>query len=319
MESVSLTKISSYQRRTAADKAASFLYLGAAILSSLSLVLIVSFVLLQGLAPFFKTYKLAGNDSFRVDFWQFLSACSWYTLPSESGVFFLVINTIYISVLACLFSVPISVLTALFISKIAPKGLGRAMAFIIELLSAIPSVVYGLFGRGFVTVLIRDLADFLGIQSKGGLSTLSGALVLSFMIIPIVTSISVNAMDMVPKEFLANSLALGASKPETYFKLIIPSASSGIFAGVVLGMGRALGEATALSMVVGNAVSGPTFDFFGITSTLTTTMLLGYSEAVGVNAEIRFSIGLVLVLVIIAMDLLLYSFKHLKDKHDGKI
>jgi len=210
-------------------------------------------------------------------------------------------------------------LTALFISKIAPKGLGKAMAFVVELLSAIPSVVYGLFGRGFITVLVRDLATAFGIQSKGGLSTLSGALVLSFMIIPIVTSISVNAMDMVPKEFLANSLALGASKPEAYFKLIIPSASSGIFAGTVLGMGRALGEATALSMVVGNAVSGPTFDFFGITSTLTTTMLLGYSEAVGVNAEIRFSIGLVLVLVIIAMDLLLYSLKHAKDKHDGKI
>jgi phosphate transport system permease protein len=319
MESISLKRASPYLRRSAADKAASFLYLEAAILSSFSLVLIVVFILIKGLAPFFKTYTVTDNSAFQVNAWQFLTACSWYTLPSVSGVLFLVINTIYISLLACLLSVPLSVLTALFISKIAPRKLGKMMAFVIELLSAIPSVVYGLFGRGFVTVVIRDLATGLGIQSKGGLSTLAGALVLSFMIIPIITSISVNAMDMVPKEFLANSLALGASKPETYFKLLIPSASGGIFAGTILGMGRALGEATALSMVVGNAVNGPTFDLFGITSTLTTTMLLGYSEAVGVNAEIRFSIGLVLVVVIILMDLLLYSFKHLKEKHDGTL
>lgn len=318
MERARQISSSSYQGRTAADKAASLLYLGAAILASLSLVLIVVFVLYEGLAPFFKTYSINGS-SFKADVAQFLFSCSWYSLPNKSGVLFLVINTLYISALACLFAIPVSVLTALFISKIAPKPLGKSMAFVIELLSAIPSVVYGLFGRGFITSAVNCLAASLGIQSKGGLSTLSGALVLSFMVIPIVTSLSVNAMDQVPESYLANSLALGASKPETYFKLIIPSSSGGIFAGTILGVGRALGEATALSMVIGNAGSGPTFDLFGTTSTLTTTMLLGYSEAVGANAEIRFSIGLVLVILIIVIDLLLYSFKHLKDKRDGKI
>lgn len=311
-----LKQKSIYERRSQADKGAAFAYLGAAILSSSSLVLIAVFLLIEGLAPFFKTYTINGA-AFQVNITEFLFSLTWFSYPGQSGILFLVINTLYVSAWACLFAIPFSVLSALFIVKIAPKKIGDAFAFVVELLSAIPSVVYGLFGRGVITSLVDGLALSFGLTTKGGLSTLSGALVLALMIFPTVTTLSVNAIRSVPASLFSASLALGASPFETDFKVVIPAASSGIFAGVVLGLGRALGEATALSMVVGNAGSGPTFDLFGTTSTLTTTMLLGYSEAEGVNAEIRFSLGLALILLIIGVDGLLALLKRLKEHHDG--
>jgi phosphate transport system permease protein len=316
MERIGLISKDKGVRRTAQDKATSLTYLLTAILSSISLVIIAAFLLYQGLAPFFKTYSQNGQ-SFKVNVADFLFALHWYNLPKSSGILFLVINTLYLTFLACLLAVPLSVFSALFISKIAPKPLGEILAFAIELLSAIPSVVFGLFGRAFLCPIVDQIAAGLGIQSKGGLSVISGAMVLALMILPIVTSLSENAMKNVPESYLASSLALGASRTETYFKVIIPASSNGIFTGVILGVGRALGEATAVSTVIGNAGSGPTFDLFGTTATLTSTMLLGYSDAEGVNADIRFSLGLALILLIIGVDLLLSYFGRLKERKDG--
>lgn len=304
MERVSEVTLKKGQRRTALDKAASFAYLLTAMVAAASLLLIAGFLLVKGIQPFFTTYNENGVG-FTVDFWTFLTALHWYSLPKESGILYLTINTLYVSVLATLIALPLSVYTALFISKIAPKVLGNILSFAIELLAAIPSVVYGLFGRELICPLVNDLANGLGLMSKGGLSTLSAAIVLALMILPILTSLSANAMKNVPSSYLASSLALGASRTETYFKVIIPASRNGIFAGLILGLGRALGEATAVSSVIGNAGSGPTFDLFGTSATLTSNMLLGYSEAVGANAEIRFSIGLALILLIIGVDLLL--------------
>ena len=291
-------------RRAGLDRSAAFLYLFTAIIAASSLVLIAVFLLVRGLAPFFKTYTENGV-SFQVNVLSFLFGLHWYSLPGESGILYLIINTLFVSFLACLIALPLSVYTALFISKIAPKFLGGVLGFSIELLAAIPSVVYGLFGREIICPLVNRLAVSIGFTSKGGLSTLSAAIVLALMILPILTSLSANAMRNVHESFLASSLALGASRSETYFKLIIPASRNGIFAGLLLGIGRALGEATAVSSVIGNAGSGPTFNLFGISATLTSNMLLGYSEAVGANAEIRFSIGLALILLIIGIDFLL--------------
>jgi phosphate transport system permease protein len=305
------------EKRTALDKAASFAYLGTAILAASSLILIAVFLLYKGLVPFFTTYSENGI-TFKVNLGAFLFALHWYSLPKESGILYLSINTLYVSLLATLIALPLSVYTALFISKIAPKPFGVILAFAIELLAAIPSVVYGLFGRELICPMVDSLAQNLGLTSKGGLSTLSAAIVLALMILPILTSLSVNAMNNVPKNYLASSLALGASKTETYFKVIIPASRNGIFAGLILGLGRALGEATAVSSVIGNAGSGPTFDLFGTSATLTSNMLLGYSEAVGANAEIRFSIGLALILLIIGVDLLLSLIQKKMAKKYGQ-
>lgn len=304
MERVSQVALRKGQKRTALDRAASFAYLFTAIIAASSLVLIAVFLLVKGLEPFFKTYNENGV-TFQVNFWSFLFAMHWYSLPKESGILYLTINTLYVSLLATLIALPLSIYTALFISKIAPKPCGEILAFAIELLAAIPSVVYGLFGREIICPMVDALAQGLGLTSKGGLSSLAAAIVLALMILPILTSLSVNAMKNVPASYLSSSLALGASRTETYFKVIIPASRNGIFAGLILGLGRALGEATAVSSVIGNAGSGPTFNLFLTSATLTSNMLLGYSEAVGANAEIRFSIGLALILLIIGVDLLL--------------
>lgn len=317
MERVSQVTFRPADKRTAADKAASFAYLFTAIIAASSLILIAVFLLYKGLAPFFKTYEENGV-SFRVNLGSFLFALHWYSLPKESGILYLTLNTLYVSLLATLIALPLSVYTALFISKIAPKPLGEILAFAIELLAAIPSVVYGLFGREMICPLIDKFASGIGLASKGGLSTLSAAVVLALMILPILTSLSANAMKNVPQSYLASSLALGASRTETYFKVIIPASRNGIFAGLILGIGRALGEATAVSSVIGNAGSGPTFDLFGTSATLTSNMLLGYSEAVGANAEIRFSIGLALILLIIGVDFFLSFLQKRMAKKYGQ-
>lgn len=317
MERVSVKPFAQKAGKVAADKAASFAYLSLAIIASLNIVLIAGFLMYKGIMPFFTTYLINGKD-FHVDFASFLFSLSWYTLPNQSGILYLVIDTLYITFLACLLAVPLSVLTALFISKIAPRILGAILNFAIELLAAIPSVVYGLFGREVICAGVNGFAGVFGLQTKGGLSVISGAIVLALMILPILTSLSANAMKSVNPNYLSASLALGASKMETYFKVIIPASGSGIFTGLILGVGRSLGEATAISVVIGNAGSGPTFDLFGTSATLTSTMLLGYSEAQGVNADIRFSLGLALILLIIGVDLLLNLGRKLKAHHDGE-
>ena len=167
---------------------------------------------------------------------------------------------------------PVGVLTALFIAKIAPKKLSTILRTVIELLAAIPSIIYGLFGSGVILSLIYNLAKLFGVQSQGGHSVLATVIVLSIMILPTITALSEVAIRSVGKEIEYGSLALGATKTQTNFKVILTSAKSGIFSAAILGIGRALGEATAVSLVAGNARSGPTFNFFQTTATLTSTM-----------------------------------------------
>jgi phosphate transport system permease protein len=200
---------------------------------------------------------------------------------------------------------PIGVLTALFIAKIAPKKIASVLRTVIELLAAIPSIVYGLFGSGVILVFVYNLSDLFGVQSKGGNSVLATVLVLSLMILPTITALSEVAIRSVGKDIEHGSLALGATKTQTHFKVVLTSAKSGIFSAAILGIGRALGEATAVSLVAGNARSGPTLSFFETTSTLTSTMLQGLKETIGLDYDIRFSVGIVLMVVILITNALL--------------
>ena len=204
-------------------------------------------------------------------------------------------------------AIPISILTALFIAKIAPKKISTILSYIIELLSSIPSVIYGMFGMGVVTKIVKALSNFFGYQSAGGLSVLTVAIVLAIMIIPTITMISVSSIQAVKKAYIEGSLALGASITQTNFKIVLSSAKNGIFSGVILGIGRALGEATAVSMVAGNPSSGPNFHPFEATKT--STMLQGLTEAEGLEYDIRFSVGIVLIMLILGSNLLLNLIK----------
>ena len=166
-----------------------------------------------------------------------------------------------------------------------------------------------IYKRSEFLVFVYNFANLIGIQSKGGNSVMATVLVLALMTLPTITAISEVSIRSVGKEIEHGSLALGATKTQTNFKVILASAKSGIFASAVLGIGRALGEATAVSLVAGNAKSGPTLAFFETTSTLTSTMLEGLKETTGIDYDIRFSVGIVLMVVILLTNIILNYIK----------
>ena len=273
----------------------------AAIISGGAIAVIVLFVFLRGVQPF-----LPGYENGQVSFIDFLFGTTWRQDQGIYGAGFIVINTLLTSFGALLISFPISVLTALFIVKIAPKWLAQAMTTIVELLASIPSVVYGVFAAGAITSLVMGLASCFNMTTAGGNSFLAVVLLLAIMIFPTITSLSITAISSVDRSLEEGSLALGATKTQTNFKVVLIAAKSGIFAGAILGIGRAFGEATA---VAGNKMFGPTFNLFDITRTLTSTMLSGLKETTGLDYDIRFSVGLVLMVVILVSNFLLNLLK----------
>lgn len=295
-------------KRIVIDKIVKNIFFGITIICSSIIILILVFILIEGISPFFKEYNILGK-SYSVDFKQFILGTTWFKSPNIYGAGFIVINTIYIVLLALIIAVPISVITALFISKIAPKPLSITFGYVIDILASIPSIIYGLFGIGIITKFVKNLSLLFNYQSAGGISTLATALVLSIMIIPTITMLSLTSINAVKQDLINGSLALGASPTQTNFKVVLTSAKSGIFSGIILGMGRALGEATAVSLVAGNNGSGPIFNLFNTTRTLTSTMLLGLKETSGLDYDIRFSVGLLLIIVILVSNTLLNIVK----------
>ena len=292
------------RRNKTLDKIFRYLFMGMAVLSASFIVIIVLFVFVKGVSPFLPNYEYG-----QVDIIAFLTGNVYRQDLSVYGVGFIIINTLICSFLALLIAFPISVLTALFIAKVAPKKLGALMQNVVELLAAIPSVVYGIFAAAVITAFVRYLADLLGISTYGGSSLLAVIILLTIMIFPTLTSMAITAIRAVDRDLESASLALGATKTQTNFRVVLVAAKSGIFAGAILGVGRAFGEATAVSMVAGNKLFGPTFDLFDITRTLTSTMLTGLKETSGLDYDIRFSVGLVLIVVIFLSNVILHQLK----------
>ena len=296
------------QRKNVIDKISKAIFLLITVICASVIFVVIGIILYKGISPFLKTY-MVDNLKTRVNLLDFLTGLTWEKGSLDYGVLFILINTLYITFLSLLISVPISVLSALFIVRIAPRWLSKILISVTELLSSVPSIIYGLFGAGIITVLVKNLANIFNYQTAGGLSTLATVIVLSMMIMPTITTVSITAIKAVKKEYIDSSLALGASKTQTNFKVVLTSAKSGIISGIVLGIGRALGEATAVSIVCRNALSGPTFNLFEITRTLTSTMLSGLNESTGLKYDIRFSIAIVLLILIIIVNLILNKVK----------
>jgi len=294
----------SIRRKNLQDKIVKNIFFSSTILSASFIILIVIFILVKGIAPFVSS-KYISN----VNLFDFLTGIKWLDgatgISTDYGVGFLIINTIIVVLISLLISIPVSILTGLFIAKIAPKRVREIFRTVVELLASIPSIIYGVFGLGVIAPVIMNIAEVLGFQSSGGLSLITTSIVLGMMTIPTITVISENSIRSVDKILEEGSLALGASPTQTQLKVLIPAAKSGIFAGIILGIGRALGEATAVSMVSGNRFSGLVFNPFDTTSTLTSRMLLGIKETTGIDYDIRFSVGLVLMLVIILANIIL--------------
>jgi len=304
-EAILKNKKKSNHSKTTADGITRAVLFVPGLLSASIVAFILFFVAERGIAPFLT----AKYGDLAVNIGRFLTGTTWFAPPNTYGILFIVLNTVYIVVWAASIAVPVGVLSALFIVKIAPKTIGSALSYAIELLAAVPSIVFGVFGLGVITKAVAQFAEWFGTQTAGGISTLSTILVLALMIFPTIAILSITAIRAVDLNLEKNSLALGASKMQTYFKITLSSAKSGIFAGIILGIGRAFGEATAVSMVAGNAGSGPTFDLFATTRTLTSTMLLGLKETEGIDYDIRFSVGVVLIFLIIASNAILNYVK----------
>ena len=257
---------------------------------------------------------LSGVPAIReIGLWRFLFGKTWAptatTVEPSFGILPFLLSSVYGTAGACLLGVPIGILTAVCLAKAAPPKVASAIGTAVQLLAGIPSVVYGLIG---MIVLVPAIQKTFRLSS--GACLLAAILVLTVMILPSIISVSETALRAVPREYEEGSLALGATETETWFRVSLPAAGSGMAAAVVLGVGRAIGEAMAVIMVSGNVPNMPSL--FGSVRFLTTAIAseMSYASVGSLQRQALFSIGLVLFLFILLMS----AFLNLVLKKGGK-
>lgn len=244
----------------------------------------------------------------QIGLFKFLFGTKWASTAAEPsfGILPFILTSVYGTGGAILIGVPIGFFTAVYLAKIAPAKVRAVIETAVSLLAGIPSVVYGLVGMLVLVPGIRSL-----FHVPDGASLLAAIIVLAIMILPSIIKVSLTALEAVPKEYEDASLALGATDIETYFKVSVPAAKSGIAAAVVLGVGRAIGEAMAVMMVSGNVPNMPSL--FQSVRFLTTAVASEMSYSAGLQRQALFSIALVLFLFIMLINATLNFFlKHEK-------
>ncbi len=254
-------------------------------LSAISaLLLIALFIFIEGL-PFIFKYGLK----------NFLFSSEWNPQIGKFGIFPMIASSFWVTLGAMVIGAPLGIAGAVFLSEFVPVPVMRIIKPAIELLAAIPSVIYGFIGVMVLSPLIRN---YLG---GPGLSVLAGAIILGIMILPTIISISTDSLTSVPQSYREGSLALGATTWQTTYMLTIKAAKSGILASIILGMGRAIGETMAVIMVTGNSVKIPHSALDSV-RTLTANIALEMSYATGLHREALFATGVVLFIVIIFLN-----------------
>ena len=233
---------------------------------------------------------------------EFLFGATWAPTASEPqfGILPFILTSIYGTAGAIIIGVPVGFLAAVFLAKVAPSKVAAVIRTAVDLLAGIPSVVYGLIG---MMVLVPAVRELFGLPD--GASLFCAIIVLAIMILPTIVSVSETALKAVPPEYEEASLALGATEIETYMRVSVPAAKSGIASAVVMGIGRAIGEAMAIIMVAGNVANMPSL--FSSVRFLTTaiTSEMSYAAVGSLQQQALFSIGLVLFLFIMIINVLL--------------
>lgn len=260
------------------------LFLTSAVIGIVSLAIIAYFIFQESI-PAFAEVGVSG----------IVLGQNWLP-PALYGVATMIVASIVSTIGAVVVGVPIGVLTAIFIAEVAPKKLADIIRPAVELLAGIPSVVYGFFGLVIIVPLIQQIFDV-----PAGNTILAGIIVLGVMILPTVITVSETSIRAVPRAYKEGSLALGASKIYTIFKLLVPAARSGIMTGVILGIGRALGETMAIIMVMGNAPAMPG-SILDSARTLTANIAIEMSYASGVHANALYATGVVLLVFIMILN-----------------
>ena len=254
--------------------------------------------------------KLGTPALFEVGVFDLLFGTEWKPTAVNAmfGIFYVILTSILGTVMSLLIGVPIGIFTAVFLAEVGNKKLVNIVQPAVELLAAVPSVIYGLLGIMLLKPVMYDLElkIYKGVadhQFTGGANFLSAILVLAIMILPTVINISASSIRAVPSSMKSASLALGATNIQTIFQVILPAAKSGIMTAVVLGLGRALGEAMAIAMVAGGAVNLP-LPFHSVR--FLTTLIVGeMSYSSGLHREVLFTIGLVLFVFILFVNIFL--------------
>lgn len=240
-----------------------------------------------------------------IGFFRFLLGTRWKPANGLYGILPMIVGSLYVTAGALVIGVPVGVLTAVFLARFCPKWLYRIMKSAINLMAGIPSVVYGFFG---LVVLVPFVRETFGGR---GMSVLTASLLLGLMILPTIINVSEASLQAVPQSYYEGGLALGASHERSVFGTVVPAAKSGIFAGIVLGMGRAMGETMAVMMVAGNQPIIPEKITSGV-RTLTTNIVMEMGYAADLHREALIATAVVLFTFILLINLSLSMLKRKK-------
>lgn len=273
------------------EGAARVLFAGAAALSILAVGLICVFLFANGIPAMVE-----------IGIPDFLLGTTWRPANDIYGIFPMIIGSIYVTAGALVFGVPAGLLTAIFLSRFASAKVAAFLKPGVELLAGIPSVVYGFFGLMIIVPFIRMNAP------GNGLSLLAASILLGIMILPTVITVAKNALDAVPQSYYEGALALGATHERSVLKVLVPAAISGIMAGVVLGIGRAIGETMAVVMVAGNQPIIPASIFDGV-RTMTSNIVLEMGYAADLHRGALIATGVVLFVFILLISVLFNVMK----------
>lgn len=281
------------------EDAMKILFFMAALVSVLSVVLICVFLFANGI-PAMK----------EIGFFRFVGGTKWKPtdIPASYGILPMILGSIYVTAGAILIGVPLGILTAVYMAKYAGTKVKKVMAPAIHLLAGIPSIVYGFFG---LMVLVPFVKNTFGGNGK---SMLTAAILLGIMILPTIISVSQAAIEAVPNQYYEGALALGATHERSVFFTVLPAAKSGIFAGIVLGIGRAIGETMAVIMIAGNQPKMPTSVLKGV-RTMTANIVLEMGYATDLHREALIATAVVLFVFILIINL---SFSLLRERKGGK-
>lgn len=267
-------------------------FLCAATFSILAVFLICLFLFANGLPAMTK-----------IGFADFLLGTKWKPGNDLYGIFPMIVGSLYVTAGAIIFGVPIGLMTAIFLSKFCPKSLKKILKMAIDLLAGIPSVVYGFFGLMVIVPFVRN------VFGGTGSSILTASILLGMMILPTIISVSESAINAVPLSYYEGARALGATHERGVFAATIPAAKSGIMAGIILGIGRAIGETMAVIMVAGNQARMPNSILKGV-RTLTANIVIEMGYATDLHREALIATGVVLFVFILLINLCFNALKN---------
>ena len=282
------------------EKIGEIIFLLSAVLSVFLILLIIYFIFSEGI-KFVNEYGLL----------KFITGKVWKPTAGNPkfGIKPMIVGSVIVTFLSTLIALPFGLAISIFMAYYAKKTYGFLKS-IINLMAAVPSVVYGFFAMMVLVPLIKDLFDI-----KSGMNMLTASILLAVMILPTMVNISENSLRQVPETFMTGSLALGATKEETIYKVMVPYAKSGIFSSIILAIGRAIGETMAVYLVIGNQPMMPSSIFKGV-RTLTTNIVLEMGYAAGMHRQALIATGMVLFVFILIINII---FNIIRSKTEERL